>query len=51
MDLRGILIEIHLALRDAGVDHALIGGLALASHGAARATVDRTPWRGSDFRL
>jgi hypothetical protein len=40
MDLRGILIEIHLALRDAGVDHALIGGLALAAHGAARATVD-----------
>jgi hypothetical protein len=40
MDLRGILIEIHEALRGAGVDHALIGGLALAAHGAARATVD-----------
>lgn len=40
MDLRGVLIEIHEALREAGVEHALIGGLALAAHGAARATVD-----------
>lgn len=40
MDLRGVLIEIHQALRGAGVDHALIGGLALAAHGAGRATID-----------
>ena len=40
MDLRNVLLEIHAALRDAGVQHALIGGLALAAYGAARATVD-----------
>jgi hypothetical protein len=40
MDLRSVLLEIHAALEEAGVDHALIGGLALAAHGAARATVD-----------
>jgi hypothetical protein len=40
VDLRSVLIEIHTALREAGIDHALIGGLALAAHGAARATVD-----------
>jgi predicted nucleotidyltransferase len=40
MDLRNVLIEIHGALRGASIDHALIGGLALAAHGAARATVD-----------
>jgi len=40
MDLRAILIEIHGALRGESVDHALIGGLALAAHGAARATVE-----------
>jgi len=38
MDLRSVLLEIHSALREAGIDHALIGGLALAAHGAARAT-------------
>ena len=40
MDLRSVLLEIHSALREAGIEHALIGGLALAAHGAARATVD-----------
>jgi predicted nucleotidyltransferase len=40
MDLRSVLIELHTALRDASIEHALIGGLALAAHGAARATVD-----------
>lgn len=40
MDLRSVLIEIHTALEEAGIAHALIGGLALAVHGAARATVD-----------
>lgn len=40
MDLRNVLIEIHGALDERGIDHALIGGLALAVHGAARATID-----------
>lgn len=40
MDLRAVLLEIHAALRDASIEHALIGGLALAARGAARATVD-----------
>jgi hypothetical protein len=40
MDLRGVLTEIHAALREARIEHALIGGLALAAHGAARATID-----------
>jgi len=40
MDLRNVLIEVHDALREASIEHALIGGLALAAHGAARATVD-----------
>jgi hypothetical protein len=40
MDLRNVLLEIHGALRVAQIGHALIGGLALAAHGAARATVD-----------
>jgi hypothetical protein len=40
MDLRSVLVEIHAALRDASIEHALIGGLALAAHGAARATRD-----------
>ncbi len=40
MDLRNVLIEIHGALREAAIEHALIGGLALAAHGAARATLD-----------
>lgn len=40
MDLRSVLVEIHTALREAAIDHALIGGLALAAHGCERATVD-----------
>ncbi len=40
MDLRSVLIELHTALRGAAIEHALIGGLAMAVHGAARATVD-----------
>ena len=40
MDLRSVLLEIHSALREADIAHALIGGLALAAHGAARATSD-----------
>jgi len=40
VDLRSVLVEIHTALRDAAIEHALIGGLALAAHGAARATTD-----------
>lgn len=40
MDLRSVLPEIHAALEEAGIAHALIGGLALAVHGAARATSD-----------
>jgi hypothetical protein len=38
MGLRSVLVEIHGAPLDAAIDHALIGGLALAAHGAARAT-------------
>ena len=40
MDIRSVLARITSALREARIDHALIGGLALAAHGAARATVD-----------
>lgn len=40
MDLRRVLIEIHRALREARIPHALIGGLALAAHRAGRATID-----------
>jgi hypothetical protein len=40
MDLRSVLLEIHAALRDAGIAHALIGGLAMAAHMAAHAP----PW-------
>ena len=40
MDLRSVLVEIHTALRAASIEHALIGGLALAAHGASRATTD-----------
>jgi hypothetical protein len=38
MDLRGVLIELHGALDAERIEHALIGGLALAPHGAGRAT-------------
>ena len=40
MDLRNVLIEIHTALEEQGIAHALIGGLALTVHGAPRATID-----------
>ena len=40
MDLRNVLIEIHTALNEQGIEHALIGGLALTVHGAPRATID-----------
>jgi predicted nucleotidyltransferase len=40
MDLRSVLVEIHAALDTEDIEHALIGGLALAAHGAGRATVD-----------
>ena len=40
MDLRSVLLEIHRALQESGIAHALIGGLALAAHGAGRATND-----------
>lgn len=40
MDLRSVLLELHAALDAEGIEHALIGGLALAAHGAGRATVD-----------
>jgi hypothetical protein len=40
MDLRAALVAIHRALSARAIDHALIGGLALSAHGAARATVD-----------
>jgi len=40
MDLRSVLLELHAALDAEGIAHALIGGLALAAHNAARATVD-----------
>jgi hypothetical protein len=40
MDVRAVLLEIHAALHEARIAHALIGGLALAAHGAGRATVD-----------
>lgn len=40
MDVSGALERVVAALRDAGVAHALIGGLALAAHGAGRATQD-----------
>jgi hypothetical protein len=40
MDLRAVLELVTVELRGAGIEHALIGGLALAAHGAARATED-----------
>ena len=50
MDLRSVLLELHTALRSAAIEHALIGGLAMAAHGAARATVDLSRVR-EYFRL
>ncbi len=40
MDLAGVLALLLPALREAGVEPALIGGLALSAHGAGRATAD-----------
>ena len=40
MDRRSVLLEIHPALAEAGIAHALIGGLPLAAHDAGRATAD-----------
>ena len=40
MTLRDTLSRTHRALEDAGVDHALIGGMALAMWGLNRATGD-----------
>jgi hypothetical protein len=40
MDLRTVLLELHAAFDAEGIEHALIGGLALAAYGAGRATVD-----------
>jgi len=40
MDLRSVLERVTRKLRDAGIVHALIGGLALAAHGVVRATAD-----------
>jgi len=40
MDLRTALLSFHQACRRERIDHALIGGLALAAHGAPRATAD-----------
>jgi hypothetical protein len=40
MDVRAALLAVSGELRRAGVAHALIGGLALAPHGAGRGTQD-----------
>lgn len=40
MDFRATLIAVDAAFRAAGIDFALIGGFALAAHGAPRATGD-----------
>lgn len=40
MDLRGVLARLAAAFEEAGIEYALIGGLALGAHGAGRATVD-----------
>ena len=40
MDLARVLGQLSAALHEAGIPHALIGGLALAAHGAPRATLD-----------
>jgi len=49
MDIRAALIAIHRAFEERAVDHALIGGLALSAHGAARATVD-LDWIADGFK-
>ena len=40
LDLFAALLEVTATLDGAGVEHALVGGLALAVHGVARATTD-----------
>ena len=40
MGLKAAILEIHALLESIGVDHALIGGFALAVHGINRATGD-----------
>jgi hypothetical protein len=40
MDLRRVLIRVRDAFAAASIDHALIGGLALAAQGVVRATQD-----------
>ena len=40
INLRKTLTDAHLALSQAGIDHALIGGFALAAYGQHRATAD-----------
>jgi hypothetical protein len=40
MDLRAVLLRLARSLDEARIRFALIGGLALSAHGAARATVD-----------
>lgn len=40
IDLRSTLNIAHAALESAAIEHALIGGLALAEHGVHRATID-----------
>lgn len=39
MDIRGVLARLAAAFEEAGIEYALIGGLALSAHGAGRATV------------
>jgi len=40
LDLQRVLDDLGAALRANGIEHALIGGLALAAHGIPRATMD-----------
>jgi hypothetical protein len=49
MGLKQAILKSHQILRDAGVDHALIGGLSLAVHGIKRATGEMTFMEYLDF--
>lgn len=40
MGLKQAILQIHSLLETAGIDHALIGGFALAAHGINRSTGD-----------
>ncbi|MBK9039061.1 MAG: hypothetical protein IPL83_07865 [Bdellovibrionales bacterium] len=40
MNLKDTLTTANEALKSASIEHALIGGFALAAHGVARATLD-----------